>query len=231
MMGVTPPSFFNKIGIITIKNRNPKTMKEFALLLLLFSVQYLVAGSYTQSGTATASCITITIPNGATGINFNLTMTDGDWDLYVNYPGNGCPTTGTYDCVSWNGGTSAEFCETYSAPSTCGSGSSDYHVLVDPWTTAGTWILNVTWADCGGPPANDNCACATSLTLDECNWTSFVLPKEATPSGEPLPSCLQPGGLGSCGTGSVLEDIWYRVTANSSTTVIEANNTNRHMAL
>lgn len=200
-------------------------------LFFIFSVRIGRAGLFTQSGTALQSCISVVIPNGSTGIQFQLTMTSGDWDLYVNLPGNGCPTTSSFDCRSWNGGTSAEDCGSYTAPNSCGSGNSTYRVLIDPYDLSGTWTLTVTWADCGGPPANDNCTGATILPLDECNWTTFILPKEATNSGVAVPSCLQPGGLGSCGTGSILEDIWYRFTANSSTTVVEVFNNNRHMAI
>jgi hypothetical protein len=80
------------------------------------------------------------------------------------------------------------------------------------------------------PPLNDNCSGATILALDECNWTEFVLRKEATNSGVAAPACLQPSGIG-CGIGSVVEDIWYRFTGNGSQTTIEAQNDNHHMAM
>jgi hypothetical protein len=80
------------------------------------------------------------------------------------------------------------------------------------------------------PPLNDNCAGATILALDECNWTEFVLRKEATNSGVAAPICLQPNGIG-CGSGLVVEDIWYRFTGNGSQTIVEAQNDNRHMAM
>ncbi len=215
-------------------NKIHYNMKKFKLLgLIIFSLifdYHLHAGSYSTSGSAAAACINVSVPNGSTGVQFQLTMTSGDWDLYVNLPGNGCPTTGSFDCRSWNAGTSAEDCGSYTAPNSCGSGNSTYRVLIDPYDLSGTWTLTVTWSDCGGPPAYDNCAGATILPLDECNSTPFVLPKEATNSGLPNPSCLQPNGSG-CGTGAVLEDIWYRFTANSSTTIVEAINNNRHMAV
>jgi hypothetical protein len=80
------------------------------------------------------------------------------------------------------------------------------------------------------PPLNDNCAGATILALDECNWTEFILRKEATNSGVSAPTCLQPNGIG-CGGGSVVEDIWYRFTGNGSQTIVEAQNDDRHMAM
>jgi hypothetical protein len=80
------------------------------------------------------------------------------------------------------------------------------------------------------PPLNDNCAGATILALDECNWTEFVLRKEATNSGVAAPACLQPNGSG-CGIGSVVEDIWYRFTGNGSQTAIQAQNDCCHMAM
>lgn len=188
-----------------------------------------MAGSYSTSGSAAVQCINVSVPNGSTGIQFEVTMTGGDWDLYVSQ--SACPTSsGTSDCYSWNSGTVAEICNGFNAPGACGSGNTNFYVWVDDWVTGGTWTLNVTWSDCGGPPAYDDCSGATTLPLDECNWTSFTLPKEATNSGLPSPSCLQPGGIG-CGLGYVVEDIWFRFTANSSTTVVEAINTNRHMAI
>jgi len=80
------------------------------------------------------------------------------------------------------------------------------------------------------PPLNDNCAGATILPLDECNWTEFVLRKEATNSGVAAPACLQPNGIG-CGLGTVVEDIWYRFTGNGSQTAVQAQNDDRHMAM
>lgn len=199
------------------------------VLCILFSSRIAIAGSYTTSGSSAVQCVNVSVPNGSTGIQFQVTMTGGDWDLYVSQ--SACPTSsGTSDCYSWNSGTTAEVCSGFNAPGSCGSGNSTFYVWVDDWVTGGTWTLTVTWSDCGGPPAYDNCAGATILPLDECNWTSFVLPKEATNSGLANPVCLQPSGIG-CGAGTVLEDIWYRFTANSSTTVVEAINNNRHMAL
>lgn len=105
-----------------------------------------------------------------------------------------------------------------------------YRILLTNWScdvlaqsTFVSYIRSCPW----DPPLNDNCAGATSLPLDECNWTAYNLKSTSTNSGVSDPNCIS----SSWGVGYVHQDIWYRFTASSSTTVVEATNNTAHMAL
>jgi hypothetical protein len=69
---------------------------------------------------------TLDVPAGATNLTFTTSGGSGDADLYVRF--GSAPTTGTYDCRSWNSGNS-ESCS-FATPST-----GTYHVLIHAYST------------------------------------------------------------------------------------------------
>lgn len=164
--------------------------------------------------TATSGCEYTFTTCGGTSVDTYLRLYNSSWTLQASND----DVCGLQSTITWT------------APA-----NGTYYILLTEWSCAslsGNAYLTYS-TSCGipgGPPANDDCSGATFLTLDECNWKSYVLPKEATNSGVADPGCLQPSGIG-CGSGTVVEDIWYRFTANSSTTIVEAINNNRHMAI
>ena len=69
---------------------------------------------------------TIEIPAGSSDLTFTLAGGSGDADLYVKF--GSAPTTGSYDCRSWNSG-NGESC-TFASPQ-----AGTYHVLVHAYAT------------------------------------------------------------------------------------------------
>ena len=122
------------------------------MLLGLGLMQGVYAGSVARSGGGISSCQTFHIPAGSTNVTFTLTMTGGDYDLYVRAAG--CPSTGTYDCRPYSGGTTTEVCNVGTVGA-CGGGFVPYYAFVDMYSWGGqgvTWTLTVTWTDptCSG---------------------------------------------------------------------------------
>src|ERR1035437_6781476 len=115
--------------------------KILIALFGLFISSYLKAGSWTNSGATDIGCQTVSAPAGTTNLTFTLTMSAGDWDLYVR--GDACPTTTTYDCRPYLSGTSTEVCGPYTL------NSCNVYVWVHPYTLAGTWTITATWTDPG----------------------------------------------------------------------------------
>lgn len=87
---------------------------------------------------------TLQVPAGQGSLAFNLAPGTGDSDIYVRY--GQAPTSSTYDCRPYTGGTVAENCE-FSNPQ-----AGTWHVRVVAYTASNGWTLTGTYGEDGPPP-------------------------------------------------------------------------------
>jgi pre-peptidase len=86
---------------------------------------------------STAVNYSIDVPVGASNLSFDLTGGSGDADLYVKF--GSAPTTGSYDCRSWNYG-NTENCSFATAS------TGNYYVMVNAYSAFSGANLTVTYS-------------------------------------------------------------------------------------
>ncbi len=84
---------------------------------------------------------TLVVPAGATDLKFVTAGGSGDADLYVKFAS--APTTGSYECRSWNSG-NGETCNISSAQ------AGTYHVMVNAYSAYSGMNLTATYTAGGG---------------------------------------------------------------------------------
>jgi Zn-dependent metalloprotease len=89
---------------------------------------------------------TFDVPAGATDLTFVTAGGSGDADLYVKF--GSAPTTGSYECRSWNSG-NGETCDVSSAQ------TGTYHVLINAYSTYSGMSLTASYTAGGGGGGNE----------------------------------------------------------------------------
>jgi len=132
------------------------------------------------SGVGVASSVTqgawkyfyITVPSGATSLELKITGLSADVDLYTQY--NAKPTSSTYACRPYSGGTTAETC-TQASPSAGTWWAGVYGYAAGSFTVTGTYVLGgstysisgtVSGATASGVTMNLTGAATASATTD-----------------------------------------------------------------
>lgn len=167
---------------------------------------------------------------GTPGLAHGTTCSMSDYGVWYTFVGDGQQTTvsigSSYDIeLSINSGSCGSFTnivctdtpESHTFTTVAGV---TYYVYVSYWlsgTTTGTFTISRTCNPAPTPPANDNCAGATPLTVNadlNCGTQTAGTVTAATASGT---------GLGSCG-GTADDDVWYTFVATGTTHQVGFNN-------
>ena len=119
------------------------------------------------------------VPADASQASFSLSGGAGDADLYVRF--NGTPTTGTYDCRSWNNGNSESCNLTVSSP-------GQFEVLIFGYTafSGATLVANHNGSDdsTGDDTTPSSFTNNNSYAIPDNNTTGVTSPLSVTRSGD-----------------------------------------------
>ncbi len=166
---------------------------------------------------------TMSMPAGATNLQFTTSGGTGDVDLYVRF--GSAPTTTTADCKS-EGTATTETC-TFATPSV-----GTYHVLLYGYATYSGVTLTGSYASACTPPAAPTGLIATAISSSQINlsWTassgatSYTISR-ATVSGGPYSSVGTSATTSFSNTGLAASTTYYYVVTASNGSCGSGNST------
>lgn len=158
-----------------------------------------VAKTSLSGAASSAQYFTITVPAGATNLNFNMAGGSGDADLYVRF-GNQ-PTTNAYDCRPYKGGNS-ESCS-FASPQ-----AGVYHVMVRGYSAYSGVSLTADYTAPASGGNNGGGGTLDNLTATTGNWLHYTI---TVPAGMSTLTVNSSGGTGDA-------DLYVRRGSQPTTT-------------
>lgn len=188
----------------------------FAVNILMLSGHAFAATALENSATvnglsgasASETFFTLTVPEGATNLNFNTSGGSGDVDLYVKF-GN-APTDAVYDCRPYNSGNN-ESCIISNVQ------AGDYHVMLKGYSAYSALALTASYDESGTTPPTsnttvlENAVPLTNLTGSSGEQLLFTF---EVPSGAQDLNIVMSGGSGDA-------DLYLRFGAEPTTTTYD----------
>ncbi|WP_394391106.1 PPC domain-containing protein [Shewanella woodyi] len=193
--------------------KNQKFKNILALNMVMLSGNALAATALENatpasglSGTSgSETFFTLTVPEGATNLNFNTAGGSGDADLYVKF--GGAPTSSSYDCRPYNNGNS-ESCDIANVQ------NGEYHVMLKAYSAYSALTLTASYDEPGTtpPPGSNTGVLENSVALNNLTGSSGeqLLFTFEVPAGAQDLSIAMSGGTGDA-------DLYVRFGAEATT--------------
>ncbi|WP_254795556.1 S8 family serine peptidase [Arsukibacterium indicum] len=143
-----------------------------------------VAKTGLSGATNSKTYFTITVPAGATNLNFNMTGGSGDADLYVRFGSQ--PTTSNYDCRPYRSG-NAESC------SFATTQAGTYHVMINGYSAYSGVSLVADYTAPAGGGGSGGGGTLENLSAATGNWLHYTL---TVPAGMGSLTVTSSGGSG-----------------------------------